>query len=81
MSQKVHRAKLKRSAESRDTRNFRYGRGHVAEVVAELVGADVDGGFGGSGAEGNRTPDLSDAIRTLCQLSYSPGKLVIGCPV
>jgi hypothetical protein len=25
-----------------------------------------------NGAEGDRTPDLSDAIRTLSQLSYGP---------
>jgi hypothetical protein len=45
----------------------------VAEVVAELVGADFD--LGGSGARGTRTPDLSAASRTLSQLSYSPSKL------
>jgi hypothetical protein len=31
-----------------------------------------------SGAEGARTPDLRAASATLFQLSYSPGKLVIG---
>jgi hypothetical protein len=29
----------------------------------------------GHGAEGDRTPDLPDAIRTLSQLSYGPGKV------
>jgi hypothetical protein len=34
-----------------------------------------------SGAEGARTPDLLAASEALSQLSYSPGKLVIGRPV
>ena len=48
---------------------------HVpAEVVAELVGANVLLAWRVrvSGASGTRTHDLSDAIRTLSQLSYSP---------
>jgi hypothetical protein len=63
----------------------------MTEVVAELVGADGDDVVGdlfggrslvrGSGAEGIRTPGLFAASEALCQLSYSPGKLVIGCPV
>ena len=29
------------------------------------------------GAEGNRTPDLLNAIQALSQLSYSPGKVLV----
>src|SRR5439155_22652702 len=54
----------------------------VAEVVAELVGADVDDRLGhisvGSGAEGIRTPDLCRATAALCQLSYSPEEILLG---
>jgi hypothetical protein len=47
----------------------------VAEVVAELVAADVHGC--GSGAGGIRTHDLPAASRTLVPLSYSPGELEV----
>jgi hypothetical protein len=53
----------------------------VAEVVAELVGADEYFGVGlSSGASGTRTHDLSAASRTLSQLSYSP-ESVLTCKV
>src|SRR4051794_40523948 len=47
----------------------------VAEVVAELVGTDLD--LRGSGAEGARTPGLCHAMAALFQLSYSPSELEI----
>jgi hypothetical protein len=59
---------------------------HVeTEVVAELVGADPFDGRRAflvrSGAEGIRTPGLFAASEALCQLSYSPRKLIVGRPV
>ena len=61
------------------------GRGafHViAEVIAELVGADLaHRRVRWSGASGTRTHALSDAIRTLSQLSYGPRKQMVGCVV
>jgi hypothetical protein len=50
------------------------------------VGAHLDlggrlFGFVRSGAGGARTLGLVDAIDALCQLSYSPRKLIFGGPV
>jgi hypothetical protein len=46
------------------------------------MGADGDLAIGfRSGAEGTRTPGLLAASEALSQLSYSPGKFVIGGPV
>jgi hypothetical protein len=47
----------------------------IAEVVAELVGADF--GRRWSGARGTRTPDPLSATQVLSQLSYSPRELEI----
>jgi hypothetical protein len=54
----------------------------VAEVVAELVGADLfrsrfDLPLLTNGAEGIRTPGLRRATAALCQLSYSPKSIVV----
>ena len=51
---------------------------HVeAEVVAKLMSTDLFESEDLSGAGGARTPDLSDAIRTLFQLSYSPKSVLL----
>ncbi len=39
----------------------------------------LGGGFDG-GAEGNRTPDLLNAIQALSQLSYGPNSFGVGMP-
>ena len=41
-------------------------------AVGELGGNNAGGGTWNGGAEGDRTPDLRNAIATLSQLSYGP---------
>jgi hypothetical protein len=51
----------------------------VAEVIAELVGANLTHRrIHRSGASGTRTHDLLTAGQALSQLSYGPGELVVG---
>ena len=53
-----------------------------AGKVIRIGKVESDSALGyGNGAGGIRTLGLPDAIRTLCQLSYSPAKLVIRRPV
>ena len=54
----------------------------VAEVIAELVGADIDRiRRRRSGASGARTRDLVHAMHALSQLSYGPREVILSSEV
>jgi hypothetical protein len=57
----------------RSSRAARRRRGLSAAPAIRLIYWDMNAG-GLGGAEGNRTPDLLNAIQALSQLSYGPDR-------